>query len=380
MLAKAGLLWLRPARGIEFLFLRGKLSVPCRNVHILWWGSFFSCVRNNNAVPQKQAGRELPPCCFPANLPSPVTKICKNANEDELESLMLEIQFGQASDPGRARSGNEDAMGVVAPASAQEAAARGWLFVVADGVGGQDFGDVASACVVAAMTEGFRRAAAAAPLQSLLPNLIQQASRAVVEEGLRLAGLGASGSGASGLGTAGSGMAGPGMAGQGRKMGSTVVACALRQDQMLVAHVGDSRCYQVRNGKVTLVTSDHTLVNEQRRMGLISAAEAEGSAVRNVLTRSLGLAGQVEVEVTPLALAQSDVLVLCTDGVYDRTGAAEIARIVSQKKAAQALAQELVEHAVRVDGSDNATAQVIVVHSARPTAMYRGRPYRMPTT
>ncbi len=161
-------------------------------------------------------------------------------------------------------------------------------------------------------------------------------------------------------------------------MATTLVACALRYDQAVVSHVGDSRCYLVRNGQARQVTQDHTWVNEQRKMGLISAGEIPSSDSRHVLIRSVGPEMFVSPDTTALSLQPGDVLVLCTDGLHDETDEATIARIVSQKKSADELARELVAHAVEIDGGDNTTAQVIRVRSVEQVGMYRGRPYRLP--
>jgi len=266
---------------------------------------------------------------------------------------MLDVIFGQASDPGKLRSNNEDAMGAFVPRSRQEARSHGWMFVVADGVGGADLGEVASAKTVAVMTEEFAIAPVGTSHVSLMPRMVQFANAAVRDEGLH-------------------------PERRGKRMATTVVSCALRHDQATISHVGDSRCYLVRNGKAAAVTQDHTMVNEQRRLGLITAAEASQSEVRNVLARSLGTEQFVTVDTQTLSLRENDVLVLCSDGLYCGIYDEDIARIVSQKKDVQRIAEELVGYSVEVDGSDNATAQIISIRSVEPMAMYRGRPYRIP--
>jgi protein phosphatase len=269
-------------------------------------------------------------------------------------ALMLDVQFGQVSDFGKVRTNNEDSMGSFVPASRQQARSHGFLFVVADGVGGMDLGEVASAKAVATITEGFAKAPAGSMLISLLPRLIQQANAAVhdctVQPEYR-----------------------------GKNMATTLVACALRHDQAIVSHVGDSRCYLVRDGKARQITQDHTWVNEQRKMGLISTSEISNSDSRHVLIRSLGPEMFVAPDTTAVNILAGDVLVLCTDGLHDETSEEDIARIVSQKKTADELARELVAHAVEVDGGDNTTAQVIRVRSVEQVGMYRGRTYRLPS-
>lgn len=266
---------------------------------------------------------------------------------------MLDVQFGQASDFGKVRTNNEDAMGSFIPSSRQQARTHGFLFVVADGVGGLDLGEIASATAVSVLTEGFAKAQSGSMLISLLPRLIQQANSAVHDRTLS-----------------------PEY--RGKRMATTLVACALRYNQAIVSHVGDSRCYLVREGKARQITQDHTWVNEQRKLGLISTSEIPNSDSRHVLIRSIGPEMFVAPDTTAVNLQAGDVLVLCTDGLHDETSEEEIARIVSQKKTAEELARELVARGVEIDGGDNTTAQVIRVRSVEQVGLYRGRTYRLP--
>jgi protein phosphatase len=266
---------------------------------------------------------------------------------------MLDVQFGQASDFGKVRTNNEDAMGSFVPSSRHQARSHGFLFAVADGVGGMDLGEVASATAISVMIDEFSKAQADTMLISLLPRLIQHANAAVHDKTLV-------------------------NEYRGKRMATTLVACALRYDQAIVSHVGDSRCYLVRNGKARQVTQDHTLVNEQRKMGLISAEEIPDSDSRHVLIRSLGPEMFVAPDTTAVTLQAGDVLMLCTDGLHDEMSETMIAEIASQKKTAEEIARELVAKAVEIDGGDNTTAQVIRVRSVEQVGMYRGRPYRLP--
>lgn len=166
---------------------------------------------------------------------------------------------------------------------------------------------------------------------------------------------------------------------RGKKMATTVVACALRHDQAVVSHVGDSRCYLVRKGVAKQITQDHTWVNEQKKMGLISEKEIAQSDARHVLIRSLGPEMFVSPDTTAVTVQPGDVLVLCSDGLHDEMPETTIASIVSQNKSIEEIARELVARAVEIDGNDNTTAQVIRVRSVEQVGMYRGRPYRLPS-
>lgn len=263
---------------------------------------------------------------------------------------MLEVDYGQATNPGKVRENNEDAMGVLVPVSRQRVRSHGWLFVVADGVGGLDLGEVASAKAVQVITEEFAQAQEGTSLLSLLPRLVQHANAAVHDEGLT-------------------------PERRGKKMATTVVACALRYDQAYIANVGDSRCYLIRDRQATVLTHDHTWVNEQRKLGIISAEDAASSDSRHILTRSLGPELFVSADTNSISIRPRDVLVLCTDGLYGNLEERELIRIAMQDESAEQIAQDLVEYSVGVDGSDNTTAQVISVRAVEAMAMYRGRLY-----
>ena len=263
---------------------------------------------------------------------------------------MLDVSYGQATDAGKVRPHNEDSLGAFVPRSRQEARAKGWMFVVADGVGGRDLGEVASAKAVEILTAGFADAPEQSSLGTLLMRLIQHANSAIHDDGLNTLR-------------------------RGRHMASTVVCCALRYDQAVIGHVGDSRCYQIRDGAANLLTADHTVASERHRVGLMNSVQAEQSETRHVLTRSLGPDLFVKAETSTVSVKVGDVFVLCTDGLHGAIEREDLVRIASQHKSPGQIAQELVECAVEVDGLDNATAQVIQVNSTEPIGMYRGRQY-----
>jgi serine/threonine protein phosphatase PrpC len=265
---------------------------------------------------------------------------------------MLDVVFGQASDPGKIRTNNEDAAGAFIPNSRHQARSHGYLFVVADGVGGLDLGEIASSTAVSVLIQEFEKAQGGAMLISLLPRLVQYANAAVHDRTL-----------ASEF--------------RGKKMATTAVACALRHDQAIISHVGDSRCYLVRKGIAKQITQDHTWVNEQRKLGVISTADMTNSDSRHVLIRSLGPEMFVSPDTTALTIHPGDVLVLCSDGLHDEMPESTLASIVSQNKPIDEIAKELVARAVETDGRDNATAQVIRIRSVEQVGMYRGRPYRL---
>ena len=266
---------------------------------------------------------------------------------------MLDILYGMATDPGL-RARNEDATAVFVPRSRREMRARGWLFALADGAGGHSLGEVAASKAVAVMVKGFEDAVEQTSFTSLLPRLIQHANAAVYDQALNLQW-------------------------RHKGMASTMVSCALRHDQAVVSHVGDSRCYLIRDGHAESLTRDHSWVEEQRSQGLISDAEAKASESRHVITRALGMERFVAAETTVIPIRAKDTLILCSDGLYGRLGGEQIARLLDRRtEDPWLMAQELVREAIRIDGSDNATVIVIYVHSVEAMAMYRGRQYVRP--
>ncbi len=269
-----------------------------------------------------------------------------------LQSSTLDLEFAQLSDRGRVREQNEDYLGHVLPLTPAQARTHGWLFALADGVGGQERGEVASRSAVESILAGFRQAPAEEPPATLLARLVQAANTRVYD-----------------LGRA----AGPG----GVSMATTLVAGVLRYDQATVVHVGDSRCYLVRRGHATPLTRDHTVAGEQVSMGVLSAGEAADSPTRHLLSRSLGNDLFVSAEINAHAVRPEDVLLLCSDGLHGEVTASEMAAALPHGADLNAAAQALVALANQRGGSDNISVQLIRVRNVERVGMYRGRPYKL---
>jgi protein phosphatase len=265
---------------------------------------------------------------------------------------MLDIEFSLFSDRGPTRERNEDYLGSVLPETPQDMRTRGWLFALADGVGGHNFGYVASRTAVDSVRDGFRRAPGSELLPTTLTRLVQQANSSIHAA-------------ASAAGPEGSGMA------------TTLVLCALRYDRAVVAHVGDSRCYRIRGGALSILTKDHTVANEQQLMGLITAQEFNSSENRHLLSRSLGIDFFVAPDITEVQVQSGDILVLCSDGLHNGVTNADMLRITSQGGDLKALATELAQHAMDTDGSDNVSIMLIRILDVERIGMYRGRPYKI---
>ena len=265
---------------------------------------------------------------------------------------MLDLEFAELSDPGRSRDHNEDSIGHVLPSSPAQVQSQGWLFAVADGVGGHEKGEVASQLAIETMLGGFRKIPKGVVHASLLPKLVQDANAVVYDAGhARQAG--------------------------GPRMGSTLVACALRFDSAVVSHVGDSRCYLFRNGAGGPLTHDHTMADEQVRLGVLSQSEAAKSDGRHILTRSLGSDLFVAADTITVNIIPGDVLLLCSDGLHGYVPDASILRLINASSDLDAMAAALVAAANEAGGRDNVSVQLIRVRSVERMGLYRGRPYRL---
>lgn len=268
------------------------------------------------------------------------------------QTSMLDLEFSQLSDVGRVREHNEDYLGHALPSTAEEARTHGWLFALADGVGGQERGEVASRSAVEGLLAGFHSAPAGELPTALLTRLVQSANARIYELGL-----------ATGRGD--------------RTMATTLVACALRYDRAVVAHVGDSRCYLFRSGRAALLTRDHTVAGEHVRLGLLSPQEAAEASTRHLLTRSLGNDLFVGVETSEHQVLSGDILLLCSDGLHGSVTSPEMAHIIGHSLNLETAAERLVTAANQRDGSDNVSVQLIRVRGVERMGMYRGRPYRL---
>lgn len=247
---------------------------------------------------------------------------------------MLAIDFASLSDRGRVRLNNEDAYGEFVPATTAEVEERGIVFVVADGMGGHRGGEIASRIAVRTIL-AFYATEAGADRAKALARAFHEANQTILQEAV-----------------ADSTLFG---------MGTTCTALALHQGRAYFAHVGDSRCYLVRKGRILQVTSDHSIVGEMVRSGIITDEDARTHPRRNVITRSLGAQPDVMAE-TPdsVELQRGDTFLLCSDGLTAYLSDIDISVVVATH-APEAAAKTLVHMANEQGGRDNITVQVITV-------------------
>src|SRR5580704_7785489 len=265
---------------------------------------------------------------------------------------MLDLEFVARTDVGRVRDHNEDYLGYASPATPAQVRTHGWLFVLADGVGGQEKGEVASKTAVQSIIAGFHKSKDGESHSAVLQRLVQRANTSVFEAAVT-----------GGRSTAG--------------MATTIVACALRYDRVSVAHVGDSRCYLIRNGKAAQITRDHTIASEQVRMGLVTAQEAADGDTNHILSRSLGTELIANVDTNDHQIFAGDVLLLCSDGLHGAVYASEMGAICGQGQDLHLAAERLVALANDRGGGDNISVQLIRIRGVERMGMYRGRPYKL---
>ena len=252
--------------------------------------------------------------------------------------MSLSVQVAGKSDVGCVRTNNEDNFGYDT---------RYGIFVVCDGMGGQAAGEVASKMGVDAMLEYFRR-------RNHNGNFPQPARKF---EGVS--------DRASALGNAilGANQAVFRASHEGEKehagMGSTIVSVLVQDNFLAVGHVGDSRIYLVRNGKMQQLTNDHSLVMEQVRRGLMTVAEAEKSEIQNIILRALGSEESVEPDLDDLVALPGDTLLLASDGLTKEVKDPEILKIVNSSWSLERGCEQLVQAAKSNGGDDNITCLLI---------------------
>jgi protein phosphatase len=252
-------------------------------------------------------------------------------------------QTAYLSDVGQVRSENQDAC-----AEFCDPVTGAQLLVVADGMGGHQGGATASRMAIEAVGEVFQSAQVRGP--DMLVEALSTANERIFDAA----------AGHSEL----------------RGMGTTCVALLISRDgSSWVAHVGDSRAYQLRNGELHPITGDHSAVAELQRRGMITAAEAEVHPRRNELLRSIGVEPDVEVEVNPVEIAQGDQFLLCSDGLSGVVRDPEIAAVINERSPAESV-RVLVDSANARGGPDNITVMItsFAGNPAPAVAGYQGAP------
>ena len=244
--------------------------------------------------------------------------------------MALRIDDQAAStDTGRQRNANEDSLFT-----------RGPVFVVADGMGGAQAGEVASK----AAAEAFDRELPQAAPERVLRETIETANQAIHRRARN----------------------DPDLAG----MGTTITAVIVdsEAEEVAIGHVGDSRAYRLRGNRFERLTRDHSLVEEMRRKGQLTDAQAEDHPQRSIITRALGPEPEVEVDLQTVPAQAGDVFLICSDGLTTMLGDEQIARLLGRATSMGAAVRALVDEANRAGGRDNITVVAFRLEDAAAPA------------
>jgi protein phosphatase len=251
-------------------------------------------------------------------------------------SFTIELQA--AVDAGRARSNNEDSVAIDADTS---------LAVLADGMGGYNAGEVASnmatSFIRAELGRWLREASAQASDQDVrraMDICVDNANRAIFNAS----------------------NANPQYAG----MGTTLVVAVFRDGRLLVGHVGDSRAYRLRGGRLQQITRDHSLLQEQIDAGLITPEQAAFSANKNLVTRAVGVEDTVLLETHQHDVQPGDLYLLCSDGLSDMLDDGAIGQLMQSVDSLESGCKSLIDAANDAGGKDNIS--VILVRAAGGTS------------
>ena len=256
----------------------------------------------------------------------------------------MKLTFAELSSTGPVRHHNEDCTGFWQPERDEDRLVYGSIAAVADGVGGLSSGEIASRMAIDVAINTFKTAPRDGKPNHILERIFKEANLDIYNFGLEA---------------------------EQSRMATTLTACIFRNKEVSVGHVGDTRAYLVRNGQVKRLTSDHTYVEMQLKLGLISREDAMSSELRSVLTRTMGQNPIVQVDFAKAALNSRDCIILCSDGLHGSFMEHEIADVVTRMSPKDAC-DYFIQTAENRGADDNISVQVVRVEEVRQTAFYRG--------
>ena len=240
------------------------------------------------------------------------------------------MKFAAGTDRGLIREINEDSCMIIPGCSTSPCA-----FIVADGMGGHNCGEIASRMTVEYISElvrGNGSSLAGTDAGNVLTGIVEQVNTKVYEKSLESAEL-------SGMGT-------------------TMTMALIAANTLTAAHVGDSRLYMIRNGEISQLTEDHSYIAELLKKGTLTKEEAENHPRRNIITRAIGSSPDILVDVISQEIFENDIFVLSTDGLTNMICDNEISEIVRGNEP-EAACTKLIEAANKQGGDDNITVIVI---------------------
>jgi serine/threonine protein phosphatase PrpC len=247
----------------------------------------------------------------------------------------MRLEAACLSHIGQVRQRNEDAIGYFEPGEPRVRGKKGSIFIVADGMGGHRGGEIASQLAVDTVVASYYASRESDPSLAL-DQAFKEANRVIIEKSRADVSL--------------------------YGMGTTCTVLVIREREAYVAHVGDSRGYLLRDGNLTQLTEDHSLVGEMVRQGILTDEDARTHPRRNVITRSIGTHDDLSVDSlpAPLSLRDGDVFLLCTDGLTSLVGEKQV-KAVLEGNPPRAACDALVDLANDHGGKDNVTVEVVRV-------------------
>ena len=243
-----------------------------------------------------------------------------------MATALVHFAAAAVSDRGRKRPSNEDAFGY---------SVEHGVYVVCDGMGGAAAGEIASSLAVDEMLRLLNTRAEAAPMPQTAEQAICAANQAIFSRSQRNYQL--------------------------NGMGTTLVSLVAQESRVWVLNIGDSRCYRLRNLHLDQLTQDHSLVEEQVRLGRMTPSEALRSPLRNIITRALGTQDQVTPDIFEMDAVPGDLFLLCSDGLTREVTDAQIAAMLSNNHPLEDLCASLVHAAKKAGGHDNITCLLVRV-------------------
>jgi protein phosphatase len=252
---------------------------------------------------------------------------------------VLQVEATGLSEAGPHREINEDTIGAFGPGEVPGAERKGYLYVVADGMGGHAAGEVASATAVATLRDEYYSPSSHSRIEPALRQAVQVANLRVHDLAHRHA--------------------------EYRSMGTTLTTMALVGDCAYLAHVGDSRAYHWRGGQLKLLTSDHSEAAELVRMRILKPDKVRDHPGRSVLTRSIGTVLISRPDFLRQPIATGDRFILCSDGLWSELQDAELAEVVGDCSPADAC-RELMDRVLARGCPDNASLQVVHIVAVAP--------------
>jgi len=259
----------------------------------------------------------------------------------------MKLTFAELSSVGPVRHQNEDCIGFWQPDDENDRLLHGAIAAIADGVGGLSSGDIASRMAVDIALNTFKAAPKGGKATPILTQIFNEANLDIYNFGMQA---------------------------EQRRMATTLSVCVFRNKEAAIGHVGDTRIYLVRNGQIKRLTSDHTYVEMQLKLGLISQEEAMDSELRSILTRTLGQNPVVQADFSRTVLYNGDRIVLCSDGLHASMMEHEICDTVTRLSPADAC-EYFISTAENRGAEDNISVQVVRVDEVRQTSFYKGLSY-----